>query len=99
MWFSTYKPGQVALTFLGWLRSTSPVGMALLPYLKKVSLTWESWNYPVSSAVGVKSLLLNPVENFSGVNSAEGVFEIKVVLPCVPAHNCLLKVIVLKSNN
>lgn len=69
--------------------------MALLPHLKNVSLTWESLNYLVSSAVGVKSLLLNPVENFSGVNSAEGVFEIKVVLPCVPAHNCLLKAVVL----
>lgn len=73
--------------------------MALLPYLKKVSLTWESVNYPVSWAVDVKLLLLNPVENFSGVNSAEGVFEIKVVLPCVPAHTCLLKAVVLKSNN
>lgn len=73
--------------------------MALLPYLKKVILTWESLKYPVSSPVGVKSLLLNPVENFSGVNSAEGVFEIKVVVPCVPAHSCLLKVVVLKSNN
>lgn len=72
--------------------------MALLPYLEKVSLTWESLNYPVSRAAGVKSLLLNPVENFSGVNSTEGVFEVKVVLPCVPAHNCLLKAVVLKSN-
>lgn len=44
-------------------------------------LTWESLKYPISSPVGVKSLLLNPVEKFSGVNSAEGVFEIKVVLP------------------
>lgn len=73
--------------------------MELLPYLKKVSLTWESLNYPVSRAVGVKSLLLNPVENISGVNSAEGVFEIKVVLPCVPAHNSLLKGVVLESNS
>lgn len=39
------------------------------------------------------------MENFSGVNSAEGVFEIKVVLPCVPALTCLLKAVVLKSNN
>lgn len=73
--------------------------MALLPYLRKVSLTWESLNYPASSAVDVKSLLLNPVENFSGVNSAEGVFEIKMVVPCVPAHNFLLKAVVLKSKN
>lgn len=73
--------------------------MAQLPYLEKVSLTWESLHYPVSWTVGVKLLLLNPVENFSGVNSAEGVFEIKAVLPCAPARTCLLKAVVLKSNN
>lgn len=73
--------------------------MALLPYFKKVSLTWESLNYPVLPAVAVKSLLLSPVENFSGVNSAKDVFEIKVVLPCVPVHNFLLKAVVLKSKN
>lgn len=73
--------------------------MVLLPYLEKVSLTWESLNYPVSWAVGVKLLLLNPVENFSGLNSAEGVFEIKVVLKlCVPPCTCFLKAVVLKSN-
>lgn len=72
--------------------------MALLPYLKKAGLTWESLTYPVPWAADVKLLLLNTVENVSGVNSAESVFEIKVVLPSVPAHNCLLKAVVLKSN-
>lgn len=44
-------------------------------------------------------MLLNPIKNFSGVNSAEGGLEIKVVLPYLPGHNCLLKAVVLKSNS
>jgi len=51
-------------------------------------------DYPVSWAVVVKLLLLNPVKSFSGGNSAEGVHVIKVVLPCVPADKYLVKAVV-----
>lgn len=73
--------------------------MVLLPYLKKVSFNLEVFELPSFISCSVKSLLLNPIKNFSGVNSAEGRLEIKVVLPCVPAHTCLLKAVVPKSNN
>lgn len=40
-----------------------------------------------------KLLLLNTVTSFSEVSSAEGIFVIKVVLPCVPAGSYLLKAV------
>lgn len=63
--------------------------MVLLAYLKDIDLIWEYLDYSVLWAVVVKLLLLNPVKSFSSVNSAEGVFVIKVVLPCVPANYLL----------
>lgn len=103
MWFSTYKSGHVALAFLD---------MSLDDLDPQVQLGWHCclisqdsqfnlgvFELPIFIGCSVKSLLLNPIKNFSGVNSAEGCLEIKVVLPFVPAHNCLLKALVLKSNN